>query len=171
MLMFAYGSNLNVDQMARRCPAAEPIGRLKLQDWRLVFRGVADVIPEPGAVCYGGVWRITPACEEALDRYEGVDSGLYTREWIPIKPGKHGETAMLVYCMTSTGIMPPSAGYLQCIKDGYRDFAMPPAAWGLLKDAVRTSHDDKAPTHLERQRRMRTGRPAFAPRPKDPKAA
>ena len=30
-LYFAYGSNLNLDQMARRCPDAEPVGFLLLR--------------------------------------------------------------------------------------------------------------------------------------------
>ena len=37
-LYFAYGSNLNLDQMARRCPDAEPVGRVRLDGYRLAFR-------------------------------------------------------------------------------------------------------------------------------------
>ena len=161
-LMFAYGSNLNLDQMSRRCPAAVPLGRLLLKNWKLVFRGVADVIQEPGAVVYGGVWRITPACERALDVYEGVASGLYEKVYIPVKPTPHGETEMLVYCMTSTGIMPPSKYYLGVIQEGYEDFRMPKKARRMLAASVRESWDDKAPTHIERQRHRRKGRPALA---------
>lgn len=64
---FAYGSNLNVAQMAQRCPGAKPLGCIKLPGWKLVFRGVADAIQEPGAFCYGGIWRITPEDEAALE--------------------------------------------------------------------------------------------------------
>ena len=167
-LMFAYGSNLHLEQMARRCPAAVPLGRLRLKDWRLVFRGVADCIQEPGAICYGGVWRITPACEKALDVYEGVASGLYEKVYIPVKRTPHGETEMLIYCMLSTGIAPPSKYYLGVIRDGYRDHRMPKAAHRLLDDAVRESYDDKAPTHIERRRYRRKGRPELAPYPPKP---
>lgn len=165
MLMFAYGSNLNVEQMARRCPDAEPLGRLRLPGWRLVFRGVADCIPQDGAVCYGGVWRITPRCEIALDRYEGIKSGMYRREYIPVETTPQGETEMLIYCMNSTGIFPPSAFYLDVIEQGYAHFRMPRAAHRMLAERVRESHDDKAPSHVERQRHRRTGRPTLAARP------
>jgi hypothetical protein len=163
-LMFAYGSNLNLAQMHRRCPNAKPLGRFKLPDWRLVFRGVADCIPEEGSFCYGGAWVITDRCEEALDIYEGVDSGMYRKEYIRLKPHKYG-SEMLVYCMNSTGIAPPSQYYFDSIKDGYRDFGMPKEAHKLLRAALQDSWDNKAPSHIERQRRRRQGRPTLAPCP------
>jgi gamma-glutamylcyclotransferase (GGCT)/AIG2-like uncharacterized protein YtfP len=161
-VMFAYGSNLCVAQMALRCPAARPLGRMVLRDWRLVFRGVADIVPEHGAVCHGGVWRISPACEYELDRYEGVSRGLYRREYIPIKPTALGEVDMLVYLMNSTGVFPPSKDYLSVIREGYRDFGMKRAARAVLAEAVRAAWADKAPSHIERQRYRRDGRPGLA---------
>ena len=35
----AYGSNLNLEQMARRCPTAKMIGSTTLKNYRLMFRG------------------------------------------------------------------------------------------------------------------------------------
>jgi hypothetical protein len=165
-LMFSYGSNLNVDEMARRCPAAVPIGEFQLPGWRLVFRGVADIIREEGAVCYGGIWCITPACERTLDVYEGVASGVYRREFIPIKSPQHGTNKVLIYTMTSTGIFPPSVDYLNVIRQGYRDFNIPEAGWHALSAAVRESWDDKAPSFIELRRYRRDGHPTLAVRPK-----
>jgi len=164
-LMFAYGSNLNKEQMSRRCPAARDLGRLRLPDWQLVFRGVADVIREPGAACYGGVWRITPQCERALDRYEAYlpnGNGIYRKEYIPIKPTPDGVKEMMVYVMNSSGIYPPSEWYLQSIEEGYRDFRMPKAAYRKLDQAVWESWAEKAPTNIERERHRRKGRPVLA---------
>jgi hypothetical protein len=70
--------------------------------------------------------------------------------------------------MNSTGIMPPTISYLRTIRDGYRDFSLPMAA---LDDAVERSHDNKAPSHVERQRRMRSGRLPLAARPSAIRAA
>lgn len=158
MIYFAYGSNLNYAAMRRRCPAAVPLETLALGNSRLVFRGVADCIYEPGAECLGGLWRITPACERALDRYEGIGSGFYRKEYVPIT-GIDGEETVMLYAMNSTGIFPPSQGYLDTIREGYRDFGLP---LKHLNAAVRGSWDDKAPSHLERQRYRRTGRPPLA---------
>ena len=46
----AYGSNLSVDQMAGRCPDARIAGMAVLQDWKLVFKIHADIIPCEGRV-------------------------------------------------------------------------------------------------------------------------
>jgi AIG2-like family len=162
---FAYGSNLNVAQMAQRCPGAKPLGRIKLPGWKLVFRGVADAIQEPGAFCYGGVWRITPEDEAALDTHEGVRHGLYRKEYIPIEPMPDGEDCVLIYTTNSTGIFPPSESYLECIKQGYRDFKMPRNARRALLQAVKDAWDNKNPSYVERQRYRRKGRPKLAARP------
>ena len=76
-LYFAYGSNINLDQMAYRCPDARVIGPVVLEGYRLAFRGnasgngVATVVPHKGGKVHGLLWEITPACEQTLDRYEG----------------------------------------------------------------------------------------------------
>src|SRR5512144_1202184 len=71
MLYIAYGSNMNIRQMAYRCPRAKPIGPIWLKGWRLVMKRVADVEPEPEAIIPAALWRITARCEQALDLYEG----------------------------------------------------------------------------------------------------
>ena len=69
-LYFAYGSNINLDQMAYRCPDAQVVGPVKLEGWELLFRGsgVATISPKKGAAtaCSGssprtvnGPWIIT----------------------------------------------------------------------------------------------------------------
>jgi gamma-glutamylcyclotransferase (GGCT)/AIG2-like uncharacterized protein YtfP len=165
VLYFAYGSNLHKDQMSRRCPAAEPLGPLILRDTRLVFRGVADVIHAPGFECRGGIWRITPACEAALDRYEGYrpdGGGMYAKEYVEIAGLPDGETEIMLYTMNSTGIYPPSDYYYAVLQEGYRDFGLKQAG---LKAALEHSYADKRPSHIERKRTRRMGRPALAPRP------
>ena len=47
-LYIAYGSNLNIKQMANRCPTAKVVGASMLKDWRLLFRGA-----HAGAVATG----------------------------------------------------------------------------------------------------------------------
>ena len=45
----AYGSNLNLEQMADRCPTARVVGATVLDDYQLVFQRVATIVPRPGA--------------------------------------------------------------------------------------------------------------------------
>ena len=156
MLYFAYGSNTCMASMKARCPAAVPLRKMMLRDSALVFRHVADCIWEPGSKTPGGIWKITDACEEALDRYEGIHRGLYRKESVTLAEPFHGETEVMLYVMNSTGILPPSPGYLDIIKQGYRDFGLPLSA---LRAAVKRSIDDKHPSHIERARYRRKGRP------------
>lgn len=74
---FAYGSNINLGQMERRCPDATVVEPVVLQDYELLFRGnrsgcgVATIEPKVGSQVYGLLWRITDRCEKSLDIYEG----------------------------------------------------------------------------------------------------
>jgi len=123
-LYFAYGSNLNKEQMARRCPTAIPVQALKLPRHRLVFRGVADIIPAKGFTVFGGLWSSTEADLVALDRYEGVRGrdgrgGLYRRVWLDYK----GQPC-LTYRMNYGSFGEPSAAYLETIREGYANFGL-----------------------------------------------
>lgn len=162
MLYFAYGSNLNVEQMRARCPKAIPLGNFYLRNNRLVFRGVADCIEMSGAVCPGGIWSITSECEKALDRYEGYkmskpSEGMYYKEIIEVCNADNEVSAeLMIYRMNSTGIMPPSQNYYDTIADGYRNFRLP---LKRLKQAVVRAYDNKAPSEIERARHERKGKP------------
>lgn len=125
LLYFAYGSNLNLRQMAGRCPDAEPMGPALLRGHRLVFRGVADVEPARASIVHGGLWSITDECLEALDRYEGYPR-LYDRERVAVE--HQGQTVKaLVYRMTERHqgrYDAPSVHYLGTIAQGFTDFGL-----------------------------------------------
>lgn len=81
---FAYGSNLNIEQMLARCPGAEIVGWAELKGHELLFKGsrrgsFLTVKPGEGSV-WIGVWSITAEDEHALDRYEGVPKFYEKRE-------------------------------------------------------------------------------------------
>ena len=139
-LYIAYGSNLNREQMAFRCPGARPICKSWLKDHRLVFQGSpagahANVIPEKGCQVPVAVWEIDIFDEIALDRYEGVAGGYYTKETMTVDvQGKKKEA--LIYIMTPHGYGLPTYGYLATIVGGYADFKLPA---DKLNEAVRFS--------------------------------
>ena len=69
---FAYGSNLNFDQMAYRCPEATVVGTAKLDGYELAFRrGYLTIFPKEGASIEGLIWSVTDHDESQLDCYEG----------------------------------------------------------------------------------------------------
>lgn len=125
-LYAAYGSNLNIEQMKMRCPTAQPIAKTCLPDYRLVFQGMlrgahANIIPAPGESVPLVIWEISAADEKALDRYEGVAGGYYTKEYLrgPVN-GKQQD--ILIYIMTPHDHGIPNNGYLATIVQGYADF-------------------------------------------------
>ena len=101
----AYGSNLNLEQMAQRCPTAYVVGSTTLKNWRLLFRdaahtAVATVERAPGCAVPVLIWRIQPGDERALDRYEGWPR-LYRKEILRITVNGRRVYAM-IYIMNET---------------------------------------------------------------------
>ena len=116
-IYLAYGSNLNKSQMQHRCPTAVAIGSTTLGNWRLVFRGVADIEPAKDFRVQVGLWNITRKDELALDRYEGVGSGLYRKHYFNAN-GK----VYLTYLMNQDGYSKPHKSYYEGLVQGYEDF-------------------------------------------------
>jgi len=120
----AYGSNLNLPQMAERCPTARVIGASRMNDSRLLFRGphggaVATVEPCKATSVPVLVWEITEADEEALDRYEGWPY-LYRKEIVKIKLGRKTIEALVYLINEGKPLNQPSSYYYSVIYDGYK---------------------------------------------------
>lgn len=113
----AYGSNINLDQMAYRCPHAKVIGPQMLAGNELEFRGVATIVPKEDAQVPVLIWEIDQYDECSLDRYEGFPN-CYRKEVFPIEVGGKTVEAM-AYIMNHGQIEPPSQPYLRGILAGY----------------------------------------------------
>ena len=140
-LYAAYGSNLNTEQMAYRCPTAKPIAKSWLHDHRLVFKGRprgahATVIPEKDQAVPLVIWEISKRDEADLDRYEGVAGGYYTKEYMEVEvDGELKE--VLIYIMTPQHFGTPAYRYFQTIQQGYEEFNLPTET---LSDALAYSY-------------------------------
>ena len=120
----AYGSNLNLEQMATRCPLANVVGTAEIKDYRLLFRGahdgaVATVEPYKGGIVPVLVWEITPTDEASLDRYEGFPF-LYRKENIQVQLNGKQVTAMIYIMNEGRPLGAPSCYYYSNILDGYK---------------------------------------------------
>lgn len=123
-LMLAYGMNTNIDQMASRCPGSVSIGRVDIPDYRLVFRGVADIEYSEGDVLQTVMWDITPACEDALDILEGYPT-FYTKKYLQVEIGNKKYDAM-IYQMVGDRLdySTPNSYYQQMLEEGYQDHGL-----------------------------------------------
>lgn len=121
-LYLAYGSNINLEQMARRCPNSKVIGTAMIPDYELEFRGVATIVPKKGAEVPVLMWEIDQQDELNLNSYEGFPR-LYRKEIFEMEVnGKIREG--MAYLMNYKGIAPPTAQYYNGIKKGYEDNGM-----------------------------------------------
>lgn len=127
-LYFAYGSNINLDQMALRCPAAQVVGPVTLEGWELLFRrgGFATIAPKEGEKVTGLLWSITPACERSLDRYEGYPR-FYDKRMVTVQDSEGRALSVMAYIMDERFREPmlPSDSYYQGILEGYRQNGLP----------------------------------------------
>lgn len=119
----AYGSNLNLGQMARRCPTAKVIGKGEIKDHELLFRGhsmsaVATVEPKAGSSVPVLIWEIGPEDERNLDMYEGYPR-LYGKACLEVQT-EDGCDSIMAYTMNEGHkIGKPSSYYLETITTGY----------------------------------------------------
>ena len=159
-LYFAYGSNLDLEQMAQRCPDAEIVGPVRLENYELRFRGIgfATVAPKKGSTVHGLVWKITPNCEQSLDRYEGYPRH-YTKETVTVKDAAGAEIPVMVYIMAEPYCRQPalpSPYYYRVIQRGFEANGLPveslQAAWSRTIDEVWSGRIDKPKRAPERNR-------------------
>lgn len=122
-LYFAYGSNINLEQMAHRCPDAQIVGPVTLENYELRFRGsgFATVTPKKGSVVHGLLWKLTPESERALDRYEGYPRH-YTKEQVSVRTADGAAVSVMAYIMAEPMCRQPalpSPYYYRAIQQGF----------------------------------------------------
>lgn len=120
----AYGSNLNLEQMAGRCPDARVIGDSLIKNYRLLFRGghdsaVATIEPAQGQEVPVLIWELTPADVAALDHYEGWPF-LYRKEEFTLRLNDEQVTAMAYIMNEGRELGSPNCYYYSIILDGYK---------------------------------------------------
>tara|TARA_Y100000741_G_scaffold358167_1_gene336946 strand:- start:489 stop:896 length:408 start_codon:yes stop_codon:yes gene_type:complete len=119
MLYFAYGSNLNRQQMKRRCKDSKFLKKYILKDYVLNFRSkykVADIEKKKKSFIPGALYEISKSDELKLDIYEDFPI-LYNKMYFKIKNKK-----IMTYTMNLKSLFRfPSERYLNTIKKGYKD--------------------------------------------------
>ena len=127
----AYGSNLNIRQMALRCPTAKPVGTAIIKDYELLFKGsktgaYLTIEPKSGAEVPVAVWSVEPSDELNLDRYEGYPTFYYKTEIeLPVRyfSGKTVVRTAFVYIMHEERPLGlPSGSYVRTCLEGYSNF-------------------------------------------------
>ena len=124
MLYFAYGSNLNHNQMKNiRCFGSNYIKSFFLKDYKLIFChpnklnkfGYGNIMKKKGSKVAGAIWDITKDHEKILDTYEQFPD-IYKKEYFYLNG-----TKIMFYIMKEYFIKDPPKSYIDIINEGYKD--------------------------------------------------
>lgn len=121
----AYGSNLNLEQMKKRCPTSRLVGKTLLNDYRLVFKGKNNtgfltIEKSENSIVPLGIFEITEFDEYSLDCYEGYPT-FYYKEYVDII--LNGNIVKgLIYIMNPTFTYAfPTMEYVNTCSEGYQN--------------------------------------------------
>jgi gamma-glutamyl AIG2-like cyclotransferase len=147
-LVFAYGSNLDDDQMRRRCPSSSPVGTASLPGYALAFGGhsngwggaVATLVRRRRAQTPGVVWWVADRDLDRLDGFEGVPRAyrkMTRKVWV-----ERGQEMALLTCIVYTqgrdaALSLPPVGYLAVLWRGY-------TRWGFDHSNLRRAMERSA---------------------------
>ena len=135
-LYFAYGSNMDSAAMAKRCPHARFMGLARLPRHRffIMSEGYASVMRDPRRSVLGVLWDLPLSDIPALDRYESLHTGLYSKISQPVIVDQPASGSMLVKGTSKRALLyvgrsgtagKPKAGYLESVLSAARAQGLP----------------------------------------------
>ena len=132
ILYFAYGSNMQKDQMLRRCPRAEFVGSGRISGFSISFAqpakhrpgGVACVLEDISAETWGVIWRLPQMDLHGLDEFE--DRSTYDRITVPALMADSSSVICEIYVAKEPqrGLLPQES-YLALLLQGALEAALP----------------------------------------------
>ncbi len=140
MLYFAYGSNMDWDQIKERCPSAGFFSAAKLKDHRLAFSrkseirgcGSADAIPEQGQNVWGVIYQIDEEDFGQLDAAEDIipgraQNGYKRQQHYVYTNGEDGQPLLVSLYFAEKQKNPPlpNAEYKRLIVEGAKYWKLP----------------------------------------------
>ena len=117
----AYGSNLNLEEMSKRCPFSKKIGETILEGYELECNRYLNIKKNVNSRIPVGIFRIAEGDLPNLDHYEDYPH-LYYKEYLDIKLNNQKIKA-LVYIMNEVNAhQKASQEYIDICLQGYEDF-------------------------------------------------
>jgi hypothetical protein len=135
-LYFAFGTLLSKERICRVTENENVIrvSPASLHNYKLIFRGVADIIHQENAYVNGAIYAITKNDEQHLDRYESYPS-FYGKVHLDFSSFTFNQNLLSNLNLTSQKIMfyqiqnsselyPPSESTVETIETGYREWKL-----------------------------------------------
>ena len=132
----AYGSNLDMERMGRRCPYAVPVGVTEICGYRLLFKksktgSYATIEQDANESVPAVVWKLSEYDELLLDRYEGFPRYYYKKQFqLPVwnmsgNRMKKPKTCMAYVMHEERQLGCPDIEYFDLLCGGYSDWEFP----------------------------------------------
>ena len=128
---FAYGSNMSSARLLARVSGAAALGRAHVSGWSLRFNkrgrdgtGKANLVPAPGALCWGVAWTLPDDAWPRLDRFEPG----YERHTFRLQRSAGDEIDAQAYlhaCPPAAPSIAPSDTYLDHLLNGALEHDLP----------------------------------------------
>lgn len=121
----AYGSNLNLALLKKRCPSAKPVGIVGLENFRLVYKGSSDgyayltIEPSFNEFVPTCLFEISNRDIKALDNYESYPT-LYHKEYVSIDVNGKTKEALIYIMNEEFTYHLPSDEYIKICEEGYK---------------------------------------------------
>jgi hypothetical protein len=133
-LYFAYGSNMDVDAMARRCPRSKTLGLARLERHRLTAmrEGWLTAVRDPSSAVHGVLWSLALSDVAALDRYEGLFEGVYAKLMQAVIAESSPKRA-IVYFGANAGPGVPRPAYIAEVLAAAKSWPLPPEGVAALE--------------------------------------
>ena len=136
---FAYGSNMDFDQLKERCPSAQFVSIGYLKDHALKFTiyspvrfcGCADIVFSQDCLVFGVVYKLSEDDLRKLDYFENVP-----HSYVRVKRNiMVGNIAQLIdtYTVLSKDKHTPSKKYMRHLISGAKKFGLPEEYVKFLK--------------------------------------
>jgi gamma-glutamylcyclotransferase len=145
MIYFAYGSNMDHEQMQSRCPGSRIIAIGALPHYTLAFTrwsrswnsATADILPEQGSQVYGVLYDLILDDLKRMDKFADYPHS-YTRQDVFVE--SEGERLpALTYVAIRQGVFLPSRAYIGKMIQGAENHKIPEKYIAILK-SIKT-HD------------------------------
>jgi len=130
---FAYGSNMDSNQMRQRCRTVEVLGAGVLRDYRLAFTvyssgwgaGTADIVYEPGQEVWGVAYVVDIQDLDRLDDYEGCPDH-YRRVQLAVEVDGTEHPDVWVYeVVCKLPFVPPTTQYIEIMREAALRYGFP----------------------------------------------
>jgi gamma-glutamylcyclotransferase (GGCT)/AIG2-like uncharacterized protein YtfP len=127
-LYFAYGANMSKTAMAGRCPKSRPLGLARLVRHRsfIMSSGYLSVRRDPGMDVHGVLFDLALSDVAALDRYEDIGRGLYTKVVQPVLRKDAAAARALVYIGRDQNAGVAHPDYMAGVLAAAHDWELPP---------------------------------------------